>query len=116
MPSGNGLGPRVRDNADGTICVEYEPKKEGMHEVLMSYDGSGVDDFYLIKKKIERYDQSDTFRTCLSYRSALFIVHDMDTYKLDEEIADAKVVVRHSVLIAALHFRQAPVLPNKLVP
>ena len=46
MPSGNGLGPRVRDNADGTICVEYEPKKEGMHEVLMSYDGSGVDGEY----------------------------------------------------------------------
>ncbi|KAH9502532.1 hypothetical protein Btru_068909 [Bulinus truncatus] len=43
MPSGNGLGPHVRDNADGTICVEYEPKKEGRHEVLMSYDGSGVD-------------------------------------------------------------------------
>ncbi|GFS01512.1 filamin-A, partial [Elysia marginata] len=43
MPSGNGLGPRVRDNSDGTICVEYEPKQEGMHEVLMSYDGTGVD-------------------------------------------------------------------------
>lgn len=43
MSSGNGLGPRVRDNSDGTICVEYEPKKEGMHEVIMSYEGSGVD-------------------------------------------------------------------------
>ncbi|GFN96349.1 filamin-a [Plakobranchus ocellatus] len=43
MPSGNGLGPKVRDNSDGTICVEYEPRKEGMHEVLMSFDGLGVD-------------------------------------------------------------------------
>ncbi|XP_012936132.1 filamin-A [Aplysia californica] len=43
MPSGNGLGPNVRDNADGTICVEYEPKQEGRHEVLMAFDGTGVD-------------------------------------------------------------------------
>uniref|UniRef100_A0A2C9KC16 Uncharacterized protein n=1 Tax=Biomphalaria glabrata TaxID=6526 RepID=A0A2C9KC16_BIOGL len=55
MPSGNGLGPKVRDNADGTICVEYEPKKEGRHEVLMSYDGSGVDGspFACVVDKIE---------------------------------------------------------------
>ncbi|KAK7498575.1 hypothetical protein BaRGS_00010235 [Batillaria attramentaria] len=42
MPGGDGLGPRVRDNNDGTICVEYEPKKEGRHEVIMTHDGSGV--------------------------------------------------------------------------
>lgn len=43
MPSGNGLGPHVRDNTDGTICVEYEPKLEGRHEVQMNFDGSSVE-------------------------------------------------------------------------
>uniref|UniRef100_A0A0B7A146 Filamin n=1 Tax=Arion vulgaris TaxID=1028688 RepID=A0A0B7A146_9EUPU len=43
MPSGNGLKPHVRDNADGTICVEYEPRLEGRHEVQMNFDGSAID-------------------------------------------------------------------------
>ena len=42
MPAGEGLGPRVRDNNDGTICVEYEPKVEGRHEVLMTHNGDAV--------------------------------------------------------------------------
>ena len=42
MPNDNGLGPRVRDNNDGTICVEYEPKCEGRHEVLMTHNGNAV--------------------------------------------------------------------------
>ncbi|BFZ03233.1 hypothetical protein BsWGS_06272 [Bradybaena similaris] len=43
MPAGNGLGPHVRDNSDGTICVEYEPRLEGRHEIQMNFEGSGVD-------------------------------------------------------------------------
>uniref|UniRef100_A0A0B7AYU4 Uncharacterized protein n=1 Tax=Arion vulgaris TaxID=1028688 RepID=A0A0B7AYU4_9EUPU len=43
MPAGKDLGPHVRDNTDGTICVEYEPKLEGRHEVQMNYDGSSVE-------------------------------------------------------------------------
>ncbi|XP_076455178.1 filamin-A-like isoform X2 [Babylonia areolata] len=42
MSGNDGLGPRVRDNNDGTICVEYEPKCEGRHEVLMTHNGTGV--------------------------------------------------------------------------
>ncbi|KAL8614771.1 hypothetical protein ACOMHN_017752 [Nucella lapillus] len=42
MSGSDGLGPRVRDNNDGTICVEYEPKCEGRHEVLMTHNGSGT--------------------------------------------------------------------------
>ena len=37
------LGPEIKDNDDGTICVGYEPHRVGRHEVLMSFDGSGVD-------------------------------------------------------------------------
>ncbi|XP_076459972.1 filamin-A-like isoform X2 [Babylonia areolata] len=42
MPGDDGLGPRVRDNSDGTICVEYHPKVEGRHEVLMTHNGGAV--------------------------------------------------------------------------
>ncbi|XP_025077978.1 filamin-A-like isoform X3 [Pomacea canaliculata] len=42
MPGDDGLGPRVRDNNDGTICVEYHPKVEGRHEVLMTHNGGAV--------------------------------------------------------------------------
>ncbi|KAK7113041.1 filamin-A-like isoform X2 [Littorina saxatilis] len=42
MPGDDGLGPRVRDNNDGTICVEYQPKVEGRHEVLMTHNGNAV--------------------------------------------------------------------------
>lgn len=42
MSGSDGLGPRVRDNSDGTICVEYQPKAEGRHEVLMNHNGSAV--------------------------------------------------------------------------
>jgi hypothetical protein len=42
MPGDDGLGPRVRDNNDGTIVVEYQPKVEGRHEVLMTHNGNAV--------------------------------------------------------------------------
>ena len=42
MPGDDGLGPRVRDNNDGTICVEYQPKCEGRHEVQMTHNGNAV--------------------------------------------------------------------------
>ncbi|KAL8592277.1 hypothetical protein ACOMHN_036911 [Nucella lapillus] len=42
MPGDDGLGPRVRDNSDGTICVEYHPNCEGRHEVLMTHNDSAV--------------------------------------------------------------------------
>ncbi|XP_041363463.1 filamin-A-like isoform X1 [Gigantopelta aegis] len=43
MPSGAHLGPQVRDNNDGSICVEYQPKARGRHEIQMSYDGAPVE-------------------------------------------------------------------------
>lgn len=42
MPGDDGLGPRVRDNNDGTIVVEYQPKVEGRHEVLMTHNGAAI--------------------------------------------------------------------------
>ena len=42
MPGEDSHGPRVRDNNDGTICVEYHPKVEGRHEVLMTHNGDAV--------------------------------------------------------------------------
>jgi len=36
-------GPTIKDNVDGTICVAYEPKLEGLHEVMLSHKGDQVD-------------------------------------------------------------------------
>ena len=42
MSETRNLGPRIRDNNDGTICVEYTPTAEGRHEVLMAHNGSAI--------------------------------------------------------------------------
>ncbi|XP_050390221.1 filamin-A [Patella vulgata] len=35
-------GPHIRDNSDGTITVQYQPKEVGRHEVLMEHNGAAV--------------------------------------------------------------------------
>ena len=42
-PDADGLGPEIKDNADGSICVQYHPNKGGRHEVQMCYEGCAVD-------------------------------------------------------------------------
>ena len=49
MTGANALGPKIKDNADGTICVAYEPTVEGKHEVLMSYVSFIVKLFYVLR-------------------------------------------------------------------
>ncbi|ESO84790.1 hypothetical protein LOTGIDRAFT_221912 [Lottia gigantea] len=34
--------PHIKDNSDGTITVEYQPKSVGKHEVQMEYNGASV--------------------------------------------------------------------------
>ena len=43
MPAPEGLGPEIKDNADGSIFVQYHPTKGGRHEVQMAYEGAAVD-------------------------------------------------------------------------
>ena len=66
MSGSDGLGPRVRDNNDGTICVEYHPKCEGRHEVLMSHNGSAVKGkSALLSQLFMRFNASlDVFAFC----------------------------------------------------
>lgn len=42
MPSGNVDKPVIEDNRDGTVCVRYEPREEGLHELAVKYNGEHV--------------------------------------------------------------------------
>lgn len=42
-PDADGLGPEIKDNTDGSICVQYHPNKSGRHEVQMCYEGCAVE-------------------------------------------------------------------------
>ena len=42
MPSGNVDKPLIEDNRDGTVSVKYEPKEEGLHELVVKYNGENV--------------------------------------------------------------------------
>ncbi|XP_034239661.1 filamin-A isoform X3 [Thrips palmi] len=42
MPSGNVDKPVIEDNRDGTVCVKYEPREEGLHELAVKYNGEHV--------------------------------------------------------------------------
>ncbi len=34
--------PIIEDNRDGTVCVRYEPREEGTHELAVKYNGEHV--------------------------------------------------------------------------
>jgi filamin len=34
--------PVIEDNRDGTVCVRYEPREEGLHELVVKYNGEHV--------------------------------------------------------------------------
>ncbi|CAG0912725.1 unnamed protein product [Notodromas monacha] len=42
MPSGKTDKPVIEDNRDGTVSVRYEPKEEGLHELVVKYNGEHV--------------------------------------------------------------------------
>lgn len=42
MPSGNIDVPIIEDNFDGTIRIQYNPKEDGVHEMILLHDGAPV--------------------------------------------------------------------------
>lgn len=42
MPSGHIDQPKVEDNRDGTVRVQYDPREEGIHELELKYNGQHV--------------------------------------------------------------------------
>lgn len=42
MPSGNVDKPKIEDNHDGTVRVQYDPREEGIHELAVKYNGEHV--------------------------------------------------------------------------
>ncbi len=46
MPSGKVDKPIIEDNRDGTVSLKYEPREEGLHELLVKYNGEHVQGRY----------------------------------------------------------------------
>lgn len=46
MPSGKIDVPIIEDNFDGTIRVQYNPKEDGVHEMILLHDGAPVQGNY----------------------------------------------------------------------
>lgn len=42
MPSGKKGRPRITDNKDGTVTVQYSPTEKGLHEMDIKYDGNHI--------------------------------------------------------------------------
>lgn len=42
MPSGKIDLPVIEDNHDGTVRVQYDPKEEGLHELVLLHNGIPV--------------------------------------------------------------------------
>lgn len=42
MPSGKIDLPIIADNFDGTVRVEYNPKEDGVHELILLHNGSPI--------------------------------------------------------------------------
>lgn len=42
MPSGHIDQPKIEDNRDGTVRVQYDPREEGIHELELKYNGEHV--------------------------------------------------------------------------
>lgn len=54
MPSGNVDKPVIEDNHDGTVSIKYEPREEGLHELIVKFNGEHVQGklIYLSRKLI----------------------------------------------------------------
>lgn len=42
MPSGKIDLPVIEDNFDGTVRVQYNPKEDGVHELILLHNGAPV--------------------------------------------------------------------------
>lgn len=42
MPSGKIDLPVIEDNRDGTVRIQYDPKEDGVHELLLLHNGVPV--------------------------------------------------------------------------
>lgn len=42
MPSGKVDLPVIEDNFDGTVSVQYSPKEDGVHELILLHNGAPV--------------------------------------------------------------------------
>ena len=49
MPSGKVDKPVIEDNRDGTVSLKYEPREEGLHELLVKYNGEHVQGRFYIQ-------------------------------------------------------------------
>lgn len=43
MPSGKIDSPIIEDNRDGTIRIQYDPKEDGIHELVLSHNGATIE-------------------------------------------------------------------------
>lgn len=43
MPSGKIDSPIIEDNRDGTIRIQYDPKEDGIHELVLSHNGTTIE-------------------------------------------------------------------------
>lgn len=48
MPNGNIDIPIVEDNFDGTVRIQYNPKEDGVHEMILLKDGAPVQGKYFL--------------------------------------------------------------------
>lgn len=42
MPSGKVDLPRIDDNRDGTVRIQYDPREEGIHELVVLHNGTPI--------------------------------------------------------------------------
>lgn len=42
MPSGKVDLPRIEDNRDGTVRIQYDPREEGIHELVVLHNGAPI--------------------------------------------------------------------------
>lgn len=48
MPSGKIDLPLIEDNRDGTVRIQYDPKEDGVHELVLLHNGVPVEGLYCI--------------------------------------------------------------------
>ena len=59
MPSGQVDKPLIEDNRDGTVSVKYEPKEEGLHELVVKYNGENVQGECVCGVERKKFDGGD---------------------------------------------------------
>lgn len=63
MPNGTIDVPIVEDNFDGTVRIQYNPKEDGVHEMILLKDGAPVQGKYfsiLFIQNITHFKMNDS--------------------------------------------------------